>query len=275
MIDEIDEAIRQLLTRELPIRNNEIDIAFELPKREWSARLSRPTLNFYLYDVRENVKMRQMTAAWETTSNGSTATTRRAPVRFDLFYMVTSWATQSDDEHRLLGRLIQMMLRFPVLPDDLLPEAMRELKLPVVVQIAQPDILDKPTELWGVLSNDLRPGLGLRVTFAINPFGLITTPIVKSSDVRFSQRDGEAASPAGNNLMIRGLVRGVKGAVKPRLLLVERGMEALLRTSDEGATEFAFFDMIPGEYTLEFSAEGRKPKRTRIAVPALSYDIDV
>ena len=76
MIDEIDEAIRQLLSKELPIRNSEIDIAFDMPKREWSARLSRPTLNLYLYDVRENVKMRQMTTAWESSSNGGTATTR-------------------------------------------------------------------------------------------------------------------------------------------------------------------------------------------------------
>lgn len=274
MFDEIDEAIRQLLSRELPIRNNEIDIAFDLPKREWSARLSRPTLNLYLYDVRENIKMRQMTAAWETTSNGSTATTRRGPVRVDLTYMVSAWATQPDDEHRLLGRLMQTMLRFPTVPDDLLPEAMKAQKLPVALQMAQPDILDKPTELWGVLSNDLRPGIGLRVTMAVNPYAATTAPIVKTSDVRFDQRDGAGTSPAGNKMMVRGLIRGAAGAVKPRVMLVERGMEALVRASDEGVTEFAFFDMIPGEYTLEFTADGRKATRKRIVVPALSYDID-
>ena len=128
MIDEIDEAIRQLLSRELPIRNSEIDIAFDMPKREWSARLSRPTLNLYLYDVRENVKMRQMTTAWESSSNGGTATTRRAPVRMDLYYMITAWATQPDDEHRLLGRLMQMMFRFPTLPEELMPDTLRQLK---------------------------------------------------------------------------------------------------------------------------------------------------
>jgi hypothetical protein len=58
-------------------------------------------------------------------------------------------------------------------------------------------------------------------------------------------------------------------------MLVERGMEALIRASEDGIIEFAFFNMIPGEFTLEFSAEGRKPARKRIAVPGLSYDIDV
>ncbi len=275
MIDEVDEAIRQLLLKELPIKNNEIDIAFEMPKRDWSARLSRPTLNLYLYDIRENLKMRQMTAAYETTSNGSTATIRRAPVRVDLLYMVTAWATQPDDEHRLLGRLTMMMFRFPVLPDELVPEAIRVLKLPVALQIAQPEIMDKPTELWGVLSNDMRPGLGLRVTFALNPYATTTTPIVKSSDVRFNQQDGDRLDPSGSNLMVRGLIRGANGAARPRLLLVERGMEATLRVSPEGDTEFALFHMIPGEYTLEFTAVGRKPSRARISVPALNYDIDV
>ena len=275
MIDEIDEAIRQLLSRELPIRNSEIDIAFDMPKREWSARLSRPTLNLYLYDVRENVKMRQMTTAWESSSNGGTATTRRAPVRMDLYYMITAWATQPDDEHRLLGRLMQMMFRFPTLPEELMPDTLRQLKLPVIMQMAQPEILDKPTELWGVLSNDLRPGVGLRLTVAVNPFAEVTVPIVQASEVRMNQRDGAGNQPAGANLMIRGLVRGAAGAVKPRLMLVERGMEALIRTSDEGVIEFALFNMVPGEFTLEFSAEGRAPARRRIAVPGVSYDIDV
>ena len=126
-----------------------------------------------------------------------------------------------------------------------------------------------------MLSNDLRPGVGLRLTVAVNPFAEVTVPIVKSSEVRMNQRDGAGNQPAGANLMIRGLVRGAAGAVKPRLMLVERGMEALIRTSDEGVIEFALFNMVPGEFTLEFSAEGRAPARRRIAVPGVSYDIDV
>jgi hypothetical protein len=57
MIDELDEVLRQLLVREIPIKNGEVDIKFEQPKREWSSRLSRPTLNLFLYDVRENSKL--------------------------------------------------------------------------------------------------------------------------------------------------------------------------------------------------------------------------
>ena len=59
MIADLDETIRQLLIAEIPIRNGEIDIKFDQPKREWSARLTRPTINFFLYDVRENVILRR------------------------------------------------------------------------------------------------------------------------------------------------------------------------------------------------------------------------
>jgi hypothetical protein len=58
MIDDLDEALRQLLIAELPIVSNEVDIAFEPPTRDWSARLSRPTLNLFMHDLRENNKLR-------------------------------------------------------------------------------------------------------------------------------------------------------------------------------------------------------------------------
>ena len=72
MITDLDETIRQIMRAELPIKNGEIDVKFEQPKREWSARLSKPTVNFYLYDVRENHVLRQH--HWEQirSKNGKT-----------------------------------------------------------------------------------------------------------------------------------------------------------------------------------------------------------
>ena len=58
MIYDMNEALRQLLVEELPIKNGEVDIAFEQPGRQWSSQINRPTINFFLYDVRENLKLR-------------------------------------------------------------------------------------------------------------------------------------------------------------------------------------------------------------------------
>ena len=63
MIADLDESIRQLLIAEMPLKNGEVEISFDQPKREWSSRLSRPTVNFFLYDLRENTILRQQ--SWE------------------------------------------------------------------------------------------------------------------------------------------------------------------------------------------------------------------
>ena len=104
MFHDLDEALRQLLVREMPIRNGEVDIRFDQPTREWSARLSRPTLNLFLYDLRENLKLRA-SQQWTITRNkDGSATQRRTPARMDLHYMLTAWAREADDEHNLLAR---------------------------------------------------------------------------------------------------------------------------------------------------------------------------
>ena len=59
MITDLDKTLKQLLIKEMPIENNEVDIKFDLPKREWAAKLSRSTLNLYLYDIQENTELRR------------------------------------------------------------------------------------------------------------------------------------------------------------------------------------------------------------------------
>src|SRR5262245_3184174 len=125
MIDDLDEALRQLLIRELPVKNGEIDITFDQPKREWSARLSRPTLNLFLYDLAENKKLRQTQPLWDIEhDNNGVARQRRKPVRMDLRYMITTWAAEPEDEHRLLTRILMALFRHPHLPAEVLPESL-------------------------------------------------------------------------------------------------------------------------------------------------------
>jgi len=58
VIADVDEVLRKLLMREIEIKGNQVDIQFDQPKREWSSRLSKPTLNLYLFDLRENLRLR-------------------------------------------------------------------------------------------------------------------------------------------------------------------------------------------------------------------------
>ena len=137
MIADLDETIRQLLIAELPVKNGEIEISFDQPKREWSARLSRPTVNFFLYDLRENATLRQH--GWERMGpvNGDNMSRfKRTPFRVDCFYMLTTWAAEPDDEHRLLSRTLMSLFRFPILPDDRLIGSLQN--PPFEIQSGQP-----------------------------------------------------------------------------------------------------------------------------------------
>ena len=116
MITDLDETIRQLLKEELPIKNNEIEVSFDQPKRENSAKWTKPTVNLFLYDVRENNVLRQH--QWEQIANANRGDNRnrrkRSPMRVDCFYMLTTWAADPDDEHRLLTRCLLAIARYQI-----------------------------------------------------------------------------------------------------------------------------------------------------------------
>ncbi|MBK5224457.1 MAG: DUF4255 domain-containing protein [Acidimicrobiia bacterium] len=52
MFQLIDQALEQYLRSTVPLAPSEVDVSFAAPAKEWSARLSRPTVNLFLWDVR-------------------------------------------------------------------------------------------------------------------------------------------------------------------------------------------------------------------------------
>lgn len=276
MIDDIDEALQQLLVRDLPIKSNEVDIAFNQPRREWSARVSRPTLNLYLYDIRENARLRQHTPIFEVerTEDGKLISQRPRSIRIDLMYMVTAWATDPGDEHRLLSRSLMTFLRHRALPADLVPEAFAEPGTLVPVDVAQRDMLEKPSDLWGVMDNEMRPAYGLRLTVAFNPHTPTITPAVRSAQIGLgqSERPINESMSATNGIArtrIGGQVRSKNGQpiAGVRLTLVERGREIEVR--EDGV--FVISNLPDGKYTLEIAVPGRQPIRKKIVVPAEQF----
>jgi len=277
MISDLDEVLRQLLVQEMPIKNGEVDIAFDLPKREWSSRISRPTLNLFLYDLRENNTLRQPEWQIQRHADG-TATKRRSPVRMDLHYMITAWAAEPEDEHRLLTRTLLTLFRFPELPDELLPESLQDQPVPIPVRVARHDELGTPADIWSALDNELRPAIACVVTLALNPYQAITGPLVRTRDLRLGPASDLPHHPefAGDTepdrfWMVGGSVRGNGSTADLRLTLLERGLEVPVQ--DDG--RFIIGNLEAGEYTLEISAKGRKPRRHKITVPADDYDIAI
>ena len=281
MIEDLDEAFRQLLVRELPIKNGEIDIQFYQPRREWSAKLSRPTLDLFLYDLRENAKLRHTAQGWdiERRSDG-VAVQRRRPFRIDLYYLITAWATEPEDEHRMLARTLMALFRMPEIPADLLPESLRDQPAPIAFKVAQYDTSPNLTDFWSALDNELRPAIVCMVTMALNPYLLITGPLVRTRELRFGQAQEPALAqnlikPAGIDTYwtIGGTLRSQSPLEvdQVRSTLVERGLE--IEVKPEG--RFSIGNLEAGDYTLECVIAGGAPRRYKIKVPAPDYDIEV
>ncbi len=279
MIDDLDEALRQFLIRELPIKNGEVDIEFDQPRREWSARVSRPTLNIFLYDVRENQKLRQTSPMWQNEIEDGVVVQRRKPVRLDLYYMITAWATEPEDEHRLLSRALMTLFRFPSIPDDLLPESLLVQGKHIPLMIAQYHEFQNPTDVWSVLDNEMRPALSFILTMTIDPYVPISVPVVKARDLRVgtsgypAQKRLDQAEEADRFWTIGGNLHSSAPIEYDQVLmtLVERGLQVAVQPNGR----FTIGQLRTGTYTLEVAAGASPARRYLIAVPAPDYTLEV
>jgi Pvc16 N-terminal domain len=176
---DVDDTIRQLLIDHVPLDLAEVDVSFDAPDREWSARLSRPTVNCFLYDVRQNVERRD--AEWSVTRDMRTnvVTRRQGPLRIDATYYVTVWARMPEDEHRLLWRVLSVLARFPVVPQGVLAGELQEQPYPLQARVAQPgEQHTSATDLWQALDNRVRPSLSYVLTLALDPQVEFESPVV-------------------------------------------------------------------------------------------------
>ena len=297
MIKQLDEVLQELLIHALPIRNGAVDIAFEQPKREWSARLGRPTLNLFLHDIRANKVLRQHD--WQIKRDGNGGyTRRRLPVRLNLHYMVTAWAKQPLDEHRLLTQTLLALFRYPNLPPpkdgqpeeeqnfwqkmkDQWPQILRDQPGPISLSIAQNDGPHKPPDLWSALDNELRPAVDCLITLALNPYQEFTGLLVHSRDLQVGQADAPASGQqldraAGQDRfwMVAGRVHSDQPPESLKLTLLERGLDVPIR-KHAGQCQYVIGNLESGDYTLEVLAEGRKPSQHTIHVPSEAYDIEL
>jgi hypothetical protein len=286
MIADLDETIRQLLKEELPIRNGEIEVSFQQPRRENSARWTKPTVNLYLYDLRENNVLRQH--QWQRlagSSNGGDgragdrlAHLKRSPMRVDCCYILTAWANDPEDEHRLLTRCLLALFRFPVLPNDRLVGSLRNPAYEIQSRLASHDKLTNPAEVWGALDNELRPCVSYVVTLALDPWTEVAGPIVRTVTLRSGQSNtlpryqrlvegtrGEVSTIGGT---VRG--KGQGGVPLAGIEVAVKGTGLFARTDCRG--RFALGAMPRGEYTLVAWPEEGKPREVQILVPSVDEE---
>jgi hypothetical protein len=274
---DLDETVRQLLIQEVPLNLSEVDVSFDAPDREWSGRLSRPTINCFLYDVRENEEMHE--AAWDLsrdTTNG-TVTRRQLPLWINTTYNVTVWARAPEDEHRLLWRVLRALAHYRALPGEMAQGALKDWVFPILTRVARPEqARTSAADLWQALDNRIRPSLTYVATLALDPEVAITSPMTFTTVFRTRDEtrwDADFAGDLDERIVVAGRVRDRKdnGLVDgARVSVPERGLGA--ETGSDGA--FAF--RLPrGTHRFVVQAPGQPETSQPVDVPSKNYDLEV
>ena len=274
MFADVDESIRQLLIQHGNLDSGEVDIAFDMPTREWAARLTRPTVNLYLFDIRENTELRDP-SAWVVRRGPSNSATKSRPiVKVDLSYKITAFANAIEDEHRLLSRVLLTLFVYPILPEEVLQGAVvgQEMR----AETAQPGgIVESPADYWGALDNDIKPSIDYKLTVGLDLNQEIEVGLALTSQIKLGHKVNRHSSEEINELplQIGGRIHSVdnidEGVSGASVTLLERGLDTI--TDDEG--RYGFSGVPPGGYTLVISAPGMAERRQAIEVPGDSYDV--
>ena len=233
------------------------------PTENGRGRLSRPTVNCFLYDVRENHDLRR--ADFETNRTTSTSIKRKPPLRIDATYQITVWARVPEDEHRLLWRVLVAFCRFATIPIDLLQDDLRNQPMPVPARVAQPDQMPQNyADLWQSLDNRIRPSLTYVVTIALDPDVVFSGPLVFTRTIRVqNQVSGEMSESfeiGGHVFQSETDFSGVVGAT---VILRETGDQ----TTTDSAGRFVFSRAPSRPITLVVRADEHSEVTRETQVP--------
>jgi hypothetical protein len=264
MIISLDETIKKLILEKGRFNGGDVEIRFDQPTRDWAAGLTKPAINCYLYDIRENRQLRNREWMVERQANGQ-ARKKIAPLRMDLAYLITAWTNEVEDEHGILWRVLVALSSTPILPEEMLQGELVHQPFPIPTLTAQvSEAMHNLSDLWNVMENELKPAINYTVTLAIERDYVFSGPMVFTKRVDFYQREIEMAPES--LLQIAGIVHEKKNGADPiadaEVLVVERGAS----TRSDRFGRYTFRNLPPGDYTFRVTAQERSAEH-RLAVP--------
>ncbi len=277
MLSGFDNTLKNLLVRRIPLDPDEVEVSFECPKREWAAKVLKPTVNLYLHDMRENVELRKTSWSTERGLNGGLSGHRRPPVYIDLSYTVTTWARNVADEHQLLWRVMTALMREPEIGEDVLQGALKAAGPPVKTLTAQADgILRNPGDFWGALDNDLKPVITYTATLAadldvVREAPLVLTSIINIGDTGNGRRQ-RALIEVGGTVRQKPAKKGA--AREPIAAAVLTFPQLGLAAQSDREGRYRVGSMPEGTHRVQI-VNGSAVAERELQVPAPSYDVEV
>ena len=169
MLTDFDETLKQLLVKRVPLDPATLDVSFDCPSQAWSARVVKPTLNLYLFDMRQN----------KPAGQSGTGPAPIPPSLIDLSYFISVWSPIVSDEHQMLWRVMMTLMRTPTITPDLLVGDLKKVGLPIKTTTAQWDgVLKRPGEMWEGVGNHIKPAVTFTATLSVTIVPPVTAPPV-------------------------------------------------------------------------------------------------
>lgn len=158
-IRNVDEGLEKLIRARLPLPEEVGDVSFDPPSKNWSAQLSRLTVNLFLFHVDRSA---QPARAPQVRVDGDGRAQRRSPQpMIELGYLVSAWAGSPRDEHQLLGDVVSLLAGVSALPAEDAPTRDSS----VLLSLGTGE-LQRAREIWQGIGGDLKASVHLTATVA-------------------------------------------------------------------------------------------------------------
>jgi hypothetical protein len=268
---DLDEALRTLLRRELEAHGFEgVEIAFDAPASDWSAKLTAPTVNLFLYDLRENLGQSEASPR-DVRLNGAN-TSAPPPMRLEVTYAVTAWTKAVEDEHRLLSQVLAILFSHTSLPADLLAgrlAAASRLRA-IETEVGRPK--EEKADFWTSIGGRYKASIDYAIRIEVES-GLMFTrgPQVRSQTMRLEldgvRRTMEELQRFG------GVVRDSSGEPVADAWVALPDLGKMTSSDREG--RFLFDGLRPGDHKVEARTASGEEASGVAKVPGGGVDLEL
>jgi hypothetical protein len=267
-IADLDEALRILLRRELDKHGFEgVEIAFDAPAKEWSGKLTGPTVDLFLYDMREALDRSAATPS-ERRTNG-VAIVSDPPLQLELTYAVTAWTKAVEDEHRLLSQVLAILFSYTDVPPEVIAQNATTTLARAEASVGRPR--EEKADFWTSVGGQYKASIDYVVQIVVESGAtFVRGPEVRTTTIRTLKADGPRSTLEELH-RIGGTVTDEDGTPLQGTWVALPDAGRWAATDHDG--HFTFARVAPGKHqVVARSADGHEAKGT-VTVPGGRCDL--
>jgi hypothetical protein len=266
---DLDETLRALLKRELGRQGFDgVEISFDAPSRDWSGKLTGPTISLFLYDLREARDQAAISPS-EQRGNGLAVVTPPS-LRLEVTYAITAWSKAGEDEHRLLSQMISILHSYRELPPDLLAPRLVDAGT-IETIVGRP--LEEKSDFWTAVGGQYKPSVDFALRFSIaSGASYRRGPEVRTQVVHTGDRNG----PRGQVVELLRFGGTISDGDGLPITNAWMAIPALgVWTSSDSSGRFIFDRVRPGDYELRARTAAGAELEVAVSIPGDRVDLIV